>query len=89
MKSKFLAIIGVCVTGILVVGGMWLGHGRQNLTKDKVRVEKKVVDEIFGTETTTVEFQNAFFLGLDIAGPALAVCGAGIVLSVYMLRKNK
>lgn len=74
----FWVMIGFALTSLLT----WAGTGFQIWTKTKVPVE--VVDELFGT--ISIEWQNKFVLGLDIAGSTILIAaGIGLIL-IYFLR---
>lgn len=64
------------------IGAKWIIDGTQIFTKNKQQVV--VVDEMFGTES--VEWEEGFWLGLDIAGPTAGVLIAVGILGLY---KNK
>ena len=76
------------------VGGLWLSHGADLATREKVAVTVKTVDD-FGDEVETVEWQPAsgfpvtgFHVGLDYAGPGGGLLfGAGIVL-IFLGRRR-
>lgn len=77
---KAISIIAfVLVVG---VGAKWVADGAQVFSKDKQQVV--VVDEMFDTEST--EWEDGFWLGLDMAGPTMGVL---IVVGIFGLYKNK
>lgn len=79
---KIISIIAfVLVVGI---GAKWMMDGAQIFTKDKEKVV--VVDELFGTES--VEWKEGFWLGLDMAGPAMGVLMVVGIFGVYRNRKQ-
>ncbi|MGA1195835.1 MAG: hypothetical protein ACO36I_04955 [Candidatus Latescibacterota bacterium] len=80
---KVISIIAfVLVVGVSI---KWVSDGAQVFSKDKQQVV--VVDEMFGTEST--EWQDGFWLGLDIAGPVTGVLIAVGVLGLYKTQKAK
>lgn len=77
---KAISIVAfVLVVGI---GAKWVADGAQVFSKDKQQIV--VVDEMFGTEST--EWKEGFWLGLDMAGPAMGVL---IAVGVFGLYRNK
>ncbi|MCU0330253.1 MAG: hypothetical protein MUC47_04645 [Candidatus Kapabacteria bacterium] len=81
---------------------VWLAEGAEMLTKDRKRVEKVVKDELFGTTSTVVTFEedpNPPFALIPLEPTPLAivdslafVLGAGITLagiSIVMIRRSK
>jgi len=76
---KAISIVAfVLVVGI---GAKWVADGAQVFSKDKQQIV--VVDEMFGTEST--EWKDGFWLGLDMAGPAMGVL---IAVGVFGLYRN-
>lgn len=69
---------------LLGVGAKWVTDGAQIFSKDKQQVV--VIDEMFGTEST--EWKSGFWLGLDIAGPAIGVLGAVGIFGIYRHKKT-
>ncbi len=83
---RTLALLSFVVA--LTIAGIWIAHGSQTLTKDKIQVVVKTKNPDFGTEEEHVEWKDGFRLGLDIAGPS---AGGAIVLgvvSLFMLRRQ-
>lgn len=70
---------------VLAVGiiGVWIAHGSQMLTKDKVQVVTKRVNPTFGIEEEIVEWKPEFRLGLEYAAPSAALC---LVVGIVCLR---
>jgi hypothetical protein len=88
MNSSVWRIVAV-VCGVIVVVtlGVWVAHGRQTLTKNKVQEVVKTKNPDFGTEEEHIEWKDEFRLGLDIAGPT---AGSALLLclgSVVMMRR--
>ena len=69
---------------VIGVGARWAMDGMQIFTKNKQQVVVK--DELFGTESVT--WKEGFWLGADIAGPAVLVllCIGGF--GIYRSRKG-
>ena len=65
------------------IGTKWIIDGTQIFTKNKQQVV--VVDEMFGTES--IEWEEGFWLGLDIAGPTAGVLIAVGIVGLYKSRK--
>ncbi|MCX6155036.1 MAG: hypothetical protein NT007_12860 [Candidatus Kapabacteria bacterium] len=80
MVWKYLSIAFIVIA--LSVGGVWVAHGTNIYTKDKVPVITK--DEMFGTEST--EWKPEFHLGLEFAGPIMA---ASLIITFFSFRKYK
>ena len=78
------AISIVAFVLMIGVGAKWVADGAQVFSKDKQQVV--VVDEMFGTEST--EWEEGFWLGLDIAGPMMGVLVVVGVLGVYKNKKQ-
>lgn len=62
---------------VVLTAAIWLAHGGHVFTKDRRMVVHREADPIFGTTRERVEWQPDFRLGLDIAGPLVAV-GTGM-----------
>jgi hypothetical protein len=78
MVWKVLAGIWLMLT--FGIAGVWIAHGTQVLTKDKVQVVTKRVNPDFGVEEQIVEWKPQFKLGLDYGIPAMVLCaGVGFV----------
>jgi hypothetical protein len=64
----------------LAVLALWLGSGREVLTKNQKAVVVTVQDEIFGGEESRTEFQSGpilgYYVGLDAVVIAALLCGA-------------
>ncbi len=88
MKAAGLILIALS----LAVGGLWLAHGGDLGTREKVPVTVKSVDD-FGDEVEKIEWKAAegypltgFHIGLDRAGPA----GGGLfTLGALLLFLNR
>jgi hypothetical protein len=71
---------------------LWLGSGRENLTKTMVVVTKTVDDPLWGETTEQKEVPGpvfGYYVGLDavIGAAVIAVVGSGVVLWVTIRRK--
>lgn len=67
MNYKIFAIISFVL--LLPVLGKWILDSKDYgqllmFSKDKMAIEKKVNDELFGTVTTEIEWVDGFWLGL-------------------------
>jgi hypothetical protein len=83
---RIIAIVSAAIT--LAVAGVWVAHGGQTLTKNKVQVVVKTKNSDFGTEEEHIEWKDEFRLGVDIAGP---VAGVALLLglgSLVMMRRT-
>ncbi|MCU0427558.1 MAG: hypothetical protein MUF71_18240 [Candidatus Kapabacteria bacterium] len=81
-------IIAACVVIAAIALGIWVSHGSNIYTKDKVQVVVKTVNPNFGTEEEHIEWKDEFHLGLDIAGPISGVALlSGLGCYVFMRRK--
>lgn len=68
---------------VIGLGVRWVMDGSQVFTKNKQQVITQ--DPLFGTETVT--WEEGFWLGLDIAGPAaLVLLGVG-AFGIYRARR--
>lgn len=86
MNIKQKIVAGTTCGFILGSIGFWAITGFQIFTKTKVPVE--VVDELFGTKS--IEWQNKFIFGFDLAGPiAAAVMITGGILYYILRTRNK
>lgn len=75
-------ILGVCLGFSLASLALWGITGFDLLTKTKIPVE--VIDPLFGTKS--IEWQESFVFGLDLAGPiALVAILLGAIL-LYLVR---
>ena len=79
---KIISIIAFVL--VIGVGAKWAMDGTQVFTKNKK--QEVVVDEMFGTES--VEWEEGFWLGLDIAGPMAGVLIAAGIFGLYRSRKG-
>lgn len=80
---------GIWFALALGVIGVWVAHGTQTLTKDKVQVITKRVNPDFGVEEEIVEWKPTFLLGLDYTIPAVILCsGVGLVCTRIGARKK-
>jgi hypothetical protein len=71
---------GIWLMIMLGIVGVWIAHGTQVYTKDKVQVVTKRVNPDFGIEEEIVEWKPQFKLGLDYGIPAMVLCaGVGFV----------
>lgn len=79
----------------LAVAGLWLAHGGDLATREKVAVKTTVVDD-FGDEVEKVEWKaptdfpvTGFHVGLDRAGPLGGLLfGGGVALLVFGFRRD-
>ena len=78
---KIISIIAFILA--IGIGAKWIIDETQIFTKNKQQVV--VVDEMFGTES--VEWEEGFWLGLDIAGPTAGVLIAVGILGLYKSKK--
>jgi hypothetical protein len=68
-------IIGsICFIAALSILGVWIAHGRHNVTKNKVQVVTKRINPDFGVEEELVEWKDEFHLGLDYSLPPMIGC---------------
>jgi hypothetical protein len=73
----------------LGVIGVWIAHGTQTFTKDKVQVVTKRVNPDFGVEEEVIEWKPQFRLGLDYTVPAVILCaGVGLVCTRIAARSK-
>ena len=85
MNIKQKIVTGISTGFILGDLGTWAATGFKFLTKTKVPL--KVVDPLFGT--TSIEWQNKFIYGLDLAGPCAAIVLLIGIALIYFLRTKK
>lgn len=76
----------------LVLAVLWLGSGRQVLTKHNRVVGVSVTDELFGDTTVVKEFVPGpifgYYVGLDLVVAAALLCAA-IGLTVWVLARRR
>lgn len=87
MMWKVLAGVWFLLAGFIV--GVWIAHGGQTLTKDKVQVVTKRVNPTFGTEEEIIEWKPQFRLGLEYGAPAAVLCVAVGVVCIRISRSRK
>lgn len=81
-NQKMILIVALLIIAVILI--YWQTQGGDILTKTQVQVER--VDELFNT--TYMEWQDKFVLGLDYAGSAAA--GIAVIAGVLIfLLKNK
>jgi len=68
----------------IVAVGVWVGHGSQVYTKTSRQVTVK--DELFGTES--IRWEPSLQVGLDIAGPTVALCAGLCGFGIYRSRRS-
>lgn len=61
---KWNIISATALLSIAVLFTLWIFQGGEIYTKDKRQIITKTKDEIFGTETETIEWIDDFRLGL-------------------------
>ncbi len=79
----------------LGIGALWVAHGADLATREKVAVKTVSVDD-FGDEVETIEWKKptdypvtGFHIGFDYAAPAIAgLIGIGIGL-LFLERRRK
>lgn len=85
MNKNQKTILIVALMTIAVVLIYWQAQGGDILTKTQVQVEK--VDELFNT--TYMEWEDKFILGLDYAGTASAVIAVISGILIFLFRNKK
>ena len=92
-----MKIAGVFLIAIaLAVTGLWIVHGADLATREKVPVTTTSVDD-FGDEVETIEWKaptdfplTGFHVGLDRAAPLAGLAGvAGVALVVLGARRAR
>lgn len=83
---RILALVSFVIA--LTITGIWLAHGSQTLTKDKIKVVVKTKNPDFGTEEEHIEWRDGFRLGLDVAAPTVGAALALGVASIMMMRRK-
>lgn len=82
-NQKIILIVAfIKIAAILIY---WQTQGGDILTKTQVQVER--VDELFNT--TYMEWENKFVLGLDYAGTASAVIAVLSGILIFLFRNKK
>lgn len=81
MKAAAALLVVIALSAV----GVWFAHGQRMATQDKILVTTTVTDE-FGDEVKKNEWQDAFKIGLDIAGP---VAGGSLGLAGLLLFMNR
>lgn len=82
-KQKLTLIIAIILIAAILI--YWQTQGGEIFTKTQVQVER--VDELFNT--TYMEWEDRFVLGLDYAG---TIAGAIVVISgvmIFILRNKR
>lgn len=74
----------------VVAGGLWLGSGRETLTKTVRYVEVQVVDELFGDSITEAREVPGpvlgYYVGLDAVAAAV---GVALVAALVWWRRRR
>lgn len=82
-NQKIIFIVALLLIAVILI--YWQTQGGDILTKTQVQVEK--VDELFNT--TYMEWEDKFVLGLDYAGAASAFIAVISGLLIFLLRNKK
>ncbi|MBS4032902.1 MAG: hypothetical protein KGZ85_00435 [Ignavibacterium sp.] len=82
-NQKIILIVGLLLIAVILI--YWQTQGGDILTKTQVQVEK--VDELFNT--TYMEWEDKFVLGLDYAGTASAVIAVLSGILIFLFRNKK
>lgn len=85
MNKNQKAVLFVSILLIAAILIFWQVQGGDILTKTQVQVEK--VDELFNT--TYMEWEDRFVLGLDYAGTASAAIAVISGFIIFLLRNKK
>lgn len=80
--------VALCAATIAITIGIWIAHGSNIFTKDKVQVIVKTTNPDFGIEEEHIEWKDEFHLGLDIAGPVGGIALIGALGSFVMMRRQ-
>jgi hypothetical protein len=86
MAKKLLIL---CCALIALALGLWIWHGSNIYTKDKVKVVVVTKNPDFGTEEERIEWKDEFRVGLDVIGPIIGVCAVGAGLCLFYLYRAK
>lgn len=82
-NQKIILIVGLLLIAVILI--YWQTQGGDILTKTQVQVER--VDELFNT--TYMEWEDKFVLGLDYAGTASAVIAVLSGILIFLFRNKK
>lgn len=82
-NQKIILIVALLMIAVILI--YWQTQGGDILTKTQVQVEK--VDELFNT--TYMEWEDRFVLGLDYAGTASAGIAVIAGILIFLLRNKK
>jgi membrane-bound acyltransferase YfiQ involved in biofilm formation len=82
-NQKIILIVAFIIIAAILI--YWQTQGGDILTKTQVQVER--VDELFNT--TYMEWENKFVLGLDYAGTASAVIAVLSGILIFLFRNKK
>ena len=82
-NQKIILIVGLLLIAVILI--YWQTQGGDILTKTQVQVER--VDELFNT--TYMEWEDKFVLGLDYAGTASAVIAVLLGILIFLFRNKK
>ncbi len=82
-NQKIITIVALMLIAIILI--YWQTQGGDILTKTQVQVER--VDELFNT--TYMEWEDRFVLGLDYAGTASAIIAVLSGILIFLFRNKK
>jgi uncharacterized membrane protein len=82
-NQKIILIVALLMIAVILI--YWQTQGGDILTKTQVQVEK--VDELFNT--TYMEWEDRFVLGLDYAGTTSAGIAVIAGILIFLLRNKK
>ncbi len=82
-------MILIGLVGVAATLGVWLMHGQNIYSKDKIQTIVKTKNEIFGTEEEHIEWRDGFLLGLDYAVPVAGVCLLVAGVGAWKLRRER
>lgn len=82
-NQKIIIVVTLLIIAVILI--YWQTQGGDILTKTKVQVER--VDELFNT--TYLEWEDRFVLGLDYAGAASVVIAVISGILIFLFRNKK
>jgi len=82
-NQKIILVVALLLIAAILI--YWQTQGGDILTKTQVQVEK--VDELFNT--TYMEWEDRFVLGLDYAGTASAIIAVISGILIFLFRNKK